>query len=78
MTVFTASQVQSDMAKVLNDARRQGAVEIRGEEGDVYVLRAVSPTVPCSPLDVPRTKLAISTEEIVRTIREERERPRSW
>ncbi|HMM81450.1 MAG TPA: hypothetical protein PKC65_15640 [Pyrinomonadaceae bacterium] len=53
-------------------ARREGQVKIERPNGEVFVLRPENASA--SPLDVPGIDLGISTDEIVETIREGRER----
>ena len=77
MTTYTANEARGNLALLLNEARQQGAVEIRDDDGEVYVLKFVSPSRGRSPLDVPRTKVDISTDEIVEIVREGRKWPRS-
>ena len=72
MTVFTDLEVQTQLSRVLDQARAQGEVRIKRGDGEEFVLRPASR----SPLDVGSIKLdpPITAEEIVRFVREGRER----
>jgi hypothetical protein len=72
MTVFTDTEAQKQLSKVLDQARAQGEVRIKLADGEEFVLR---PAIR-SPLDVGSVKLdpPITAEEIVQFVREGRER----
>ena len=72
MTVFTDQEAQKRLADVLNEARAQGEVRIRADDGCEYAVRPV-PTGR-SPMDVGTVKLGMTAEEIVELVREGRER----
>jgi hypothetical protein len=74
MTVFTYSQARQNFAAVLDRARREGGVLIKRKDGSVFTLCPETPR--SSPLDVKGVKTKVSTDQIVRAVRESR-RPRS-
>ena len=74
MKVYTYSQLRQKLAGVLDEAAREGAVQIRRRDGQVFELKPIYTTR--SPLDVPAITTDITTDEIVQTLRESRERGR--
>ena len=75
MTVYTFSQARQQFASVLERARREGAVRVKRRDGQVFVIQPESPRR--SPLDVPGIESDLSCEEIVRIVREMRQRNRA-
>jgi len=75
MKAYTYSEARENFASVLEEAERDGAVEIRRRDGAVFRL-SPAPRSKSSPLEVTGVKLKVSTEDIVATVREERERSR--
>lgn len=73
MIVYTYSEARQNLAALLDRAAEEGEVRIRRKDGQIFVIKPLSH--PTSPLEVPSVNLEISTEEIVRIIREGRERP---
>ena len=72
MKVYTYSEARQNLASILEQARREGAVHIRRRDGQLFVLR---PEVGArSPLDVAGIDVGISADEIVAFVREGRER----
>ena len=70
MKVYSYSEARQQLAEVLNRARREGEVEIRRRDGQVFVVR---PTARAgSRLDVPGVKTDLSRKEIVGLVRESR------
>ena len=70
MKVYSYSEARQQLAEVLNRARREGEVEIRRRDGQVFILR---PTASAgSPLDVPGVTTDLSRDEIVGLVRESR------
>ena len=70
MKVYSYSEARQQFAEVLNRARREGEVEIRRRDGQVFILR---PTASAgSPLDVPGVSTDLSRDEIVGLVRESR------
>jgi len=73
MTVFTDEEARRGLDAVLTEARVSGEVRIRTGDGQGYVVRP-APTGR-SPLDVGSVDLGLTAEEIVRAVREGRDRP---
>ncbi len=69
---YTYSEARQNLSSVLDQAEQDGEVRIVRKNGQVYVIRPEKQTK--SPLDVPGVKVNITTEEIVRIVREGRER----
>jgi antitoxin Phd len=70
MRVYSYSEARQQLADVLNRARREGQVEIRRRDGQVFVVR---PTVSAgSPLDVAGVEGRLSRKEIVKLVRDGR------
>jgi hypothetical protein len=57
---------------LLEEAERDGAVEIRRRDGAVFRLSS-APNPKASPLDVPGVKITVRTQELVAVVREGRE-----
>ena len=72
MQIYTYTEARQKLAKVLKEAESKGKVLIRRKDGQTFAL--VPEDVTNSPLAVPFVKVGISTQEIVSTIREGRER----
>jgi hypothetical protein len=72
MTIYTQSEVEQQLTKVLEDARREGEVRIQAEGGEQFVVKPVKRSV--SALDVRGVDLNLSREQIVDAVRESRER----
>jgi antitoxin Phd len=72
MEVYTYSEARQKLAKVLEQAEINGKVLIRRKDGRTFAL--VPEQVAASPLDVPSIKADVSTPEIVKIIRNGRER----
>jgi hypothetical protein len=72
MTVYTDKEAGQELAAVLEEARRAGAVRIRRQDGQEFILRPLTPSA--SPLDIKSLGLDISPDEIVRAVREGRDR----
>ena len=71
MRVFTYSEARQNLASLLDTAQRDGAVRIRRKDGRSFVLR---PEIrDGSPLDVEPVGIDVTTDEIVRIVREGRE-----
>lgn len=70
MKVYSYSEARQRLAELLNRARREGEVEIRRRDGQVFVVRPRASAG--SPLDVPGVNTDLSREEIVGLVRESR------
>lgn len=72
MKVYTYSEARQNLAGVLEEARRKGTVRIKRRDGQEFV---ITPTkAKRSPLDVRGVRLNLTAAEIVRAVREGRER----
>lgn len=71
MKTYTYSEARQRLATLLDQAGREGKVQIRRQDGSTFVLLAVAPTR--SPLDVPGVRSTLRRGELVALIREERE-----
>jgi Antitoxin Phd_YefM, type II toxin-antitoxin system len=70
---YTFSQARQQLATLLDEASREGEVQIRRRDGRSFV---VQPLVEDrSPLDVPAVSTSLTTAEILALVREGR-RPR--
>jgi hypothetical protein len=72
MTSYTFSQARQKFAKLLDKAKAEGRILIRRKDGTEFEVRPVRRNA--SPLDVKGVSAKLSADEIVRTIREIRER----
>jgi prevent-host-death family protein len=70
MRVYTYSEARQRLASVLDQARREGQVEIRRRDGQVFVVQPARRTA--SPLDVPAVKAALRRGELAALVREGR------
>lgn len=70
MKVYTYSEARQNLASLLEQARREGAVRIRRRDGQSFLLQAEAPAG--SPLDVESVDLDLSRNEIVSFVREGR------
>jgi antitoxin (DNA-binding transcriptional repressor) of toxin-antitoxin stability system len=75
MKAYTLSEARENFAAVLEEAERDGAVEIRRRDGAVFRLSPASNS-KSSPLEVPGVKLNVKTEDLFATVRKGRERSR--
>jgi hypothetical protein len=70
MKIYTYSEARQNLASLLEQARKEGAVRIRRRDGQSFVLKPEAPAA--SPLDVDGVDLPVSTAEIVAFVREGR------
>lgn len=71
MKVYTYSEARQHLASVLDQARREGKVQIRRRDGQLFVLQPASASR--SPLDVPGVKAKLRPGELAEILRETRE-----
>ena len=71
MRVFTYSEARQHLSAVLKEAKRNGVVQIRRRDGQVFALRPENSSK--SPLDVKGVDLGLSRTDIVSIVRESRE-----
>jgi len=74
MTVFTYSQARQNFAAVLDRAAKEGKVQIKRRDGSVFTLCPEKSNANKSPLEVEGVKTDLSTDEIIRAVRESRRR----
>ena len=70
MVVYTYSEARQNFAALLDKAAQEGEVRVRRKDGQVFLIRPVTPTD--SPLDVEGVDLGLTTEEILQFIQESR------
>ena len=71
MKTYTYSEARQRLAALLEQARREGRVQIRRRNGELFVLQPATPSR--SPLDVPGVPANLRPGELTRWIREGRE-----
>ncbi len=69
---YTYSEARQNLSTVLDQAEAEGEVRIIRKNGQAFVIKPERPSN--SPLDVPGVKLNLTADEIVRIVREGRER----
>jgi antitoxin Phd len=74
MTVYTYSQARQKLARLLEQALKEGEVIIQRKDGSTFSLKP--DIADRSPLDVETVKTQVTTKDIVASIRELRERER--
>ncbi len=72
MDVYTFSEARQQLATLLERASKEGEVRIKRRDGQTFVIKPIQSIK--SPLDVSGVNLNLSTDDIVNTIREMRER----
>jgi antitoxin Phd len=70
---YTYSEARENFASVLEEAERDGAVEIRRRDGAVFRILPARKS-KASPLDVKGVKLKVPTADLVAIVRKGRER----
>lgn len=73
MKVYTYSEARQRLARVLDDARREGTVQIRRRGGELFVLQPARGSR--SPLDVRGVKANLRPGELLDIMREIRRGP---
>ncbi len=71
MKVYTYSEARQRLASLLDQSRREGKVQIRRRDGQLFVLQPAATLG--SPLDVPAVKAKLRPGELGDLIRESRE-----
>ncbi len=69
---YTYSEARQNLSSVLDQAQKEGEVRVIRKNGQVFVIRPEKQSK--SPLDVPGVKTDLTADEIVRIVREGRER----
>ena len=70
MKIYSYSEARQRFAEVLNQARREGQVQIRRRDGQLFEVRPR--VLSGSPLDVPAVDSGLTAEQIVGLVRESR------
>ena len=70
MKDYTYSHARQNLASLLEQARKEGAVRIRRKDGQIFVIRPEPATG--SPFDIEGVELDITTDEIIEFIHESR------
>jgi prevent-host-death family protein len=70
---YTYSEARENFASVLEEAERDGAVEIRRRDGAIFRILPARKS-KASPLDVKGVKLDMSASDLVAIVRKGRER----
>jgi len=73
MVIYTYSEARQNLASVLERAAQEGEVRVKRKDGQVFVIRPVTPED--SPLDVPAVDLRLTADEILGFIQEGRRPP---
>lgn len=74
MKVYTYSEARQNLADVLEEAQREGTVYIKRRDGQEFTVTPVKGKGKGSPLAVRGVRLNLTAAEIVRAVREGRER----
>jgi hypothetical protein len=76
MKVYTYSQARQRLVTLLGQSRREGQVQIRRRDGQLFVVR--SAVGSRSPLDVPGVKAHLRRDELMSLLQESRETGRRF
>lgn len=71
MKTYTYSEARQRLAALLEQARREGRVQIRRRNGELFVLQPAK--LSGSPLDVPGVRVNLRAGELTQWIREGRD-----
>lgn len=71
MEIYTYAEARQHLAEILDQARREGGVQIRRKDGSLFQVVPVA-RAEASPLDLSYVDVALTREEIVDTVRESR------
>ena len=72
MRTYSYTEVRQNLASVLDEANKEGVVQINRRDGQSFLLKPIP--ITGSPLDIKGIDTDISTTEIIEIIREGRER----
>ena len=72
MKVYTYSQARQKLAKLLDDARQDGQVQIKRRDGQTFIIKPVEEKE--SPLDISGVSTDLTLDELNEAVRESRER----
>jgi prevent-host-death family protein len=73
MKSYSYSEARGNFATVLDEAERDGAVEIRRRDGSVFRILPLRNS-KASPLDVKGVRLKVSADDLIAIVRKGRER----
>jgi len=71
MKVYTYSEARQRLASVLEQSRREGQVQIRRRDGQLFVLQPAGEA--SSPLDVPGVRVHLRPGELAAMLQESRQ-----
>ena len=65
--MYTTSQVQKQLVEILQKVLREGQIQFKSKEGQIFVIRPLPSVKPSksSPLDVRGIKLPVTTNDIL-------------
>jgi len=74
--IYTVSQIQKQLAELLQKVLREGQVQFKSKDGQVFIIRPLlsAKASKTSPLDVNGIKLSVTTNDILQAVRESRQR----
>jgi len=72
MNIYTVSEAKNHLSTLLTRAERDGEVLLKRKDGRLFMIRPEP--MHLSPLDIDGVTTGITSEEIVATVRECRER----
>ena len=72
MKVYTYSQARQNLAKLLDDARQEGQVQIKRRDGQTFIIKPVEEKE--SPLDISGVSTDLTLDELNEAVRESRKR----
>lgn len=70
MKVYTYSQARKKLAKLLDEARLEGQVQIKRRDGQTFIIKPIKEET--SPLDVAGVDTGIKLKELNEAVRESR------
>ena len=72
MKIYTYSEARQNLAGLLDEAKRKGTVHIKRRDGQQFIIAPAKGKG--SPLDIEGIQLDLTATEIIRAVREGRER----
>lgn len=75
MKVYTYSEARQNLARLLDEAKKDGEIRIKRRDGKTYVLKPLEENT--SPLDVEGIDSDLSIDDLNTIVREGRERYRA-
>lgn len=71
MKVYSYSEAQKKLSRILEEATSEGEVAIRKESGQIYILRPLDEND--SPLNIKGVNVNLSIDDLNQSVRESRE-----